>query len=90
MNWLREHQATTVKVRRGMHVRVTRGRVWLTQEGDPKDYVLSAGEAMELKTKGPVVLYGLTDASFQVDTPARAPGMWSGFFARFSWMGEQT
>jgi len=69
--------------RRGLTVRVTQGRVWLTRDGDIRDYVLSAGEAMELETSGSVVLFGLTEASFQFHTPARAPGMWSGLVARF-------
>ena len=75
--------------RRGTTVRVTQGQVWLTREGDMKDYVLRAGDAMELKTSGTVVVFGLTEASLQFHTPARAPGMWSGLFARSTWIGEQ-
>jgi len=87
--WLSRHEATTLKGARGMRVRVTRGRVWLTREGDIRDYVLGAGDAMELEARGPVVLYGLTGASFQVHEPARAPGIWSGLLARLTWIGEQ-
>jgi DUF2917 family protein len=86
---LRAHEATTVKARRGMRLRVTHGRVWLTEEGDANDYVLCAGETRRLMARGPAVLYGLTDASFQVDMPPRARGVWSGLFARLTWMGEQ-
>ena len=76
-------EVISVTGRRGMTVRVTHGRVWLTRHGDIRDYVLSAGDAMELETGGSVVLFGLTEASLQFDTPARAPGVWSGLVAPF-------
>jgi hypothetical protein len=85
---LRKREVFSIAGRRGMTVRVTQGRVWLTREGDIRDYVLSAGDIMELETSGTVVLFGLTEASLQFHTPARAPGMWSGLVARFTWIGE--
>ena len=80
---LGEREVISVAGRRGMTVRVTHGRVWLTRHGDIRDYVLSAGDGMELETGGSVVLFGLTEASLQFDTPARAPGVWSGLVAHF-------
>ena len=88
--WLRRHEATTLDGGRGVRVHVTQGRVWLTRNGDIKDYVLAAGDAMELESRGLVVLFGLTEASLQLHTPARAPGMWSGLVARFTSKGEHT
>jgi hypothetical protein len=35
------------------------------------------------------VLFGLTDGFLQIDTPERAPGVWSGLLARLIWMGER-
>jgi Protein of unknown function (DUF2917) len=67
---------------RGSAVRVAQGRVWLTQDGDARDYVLSAGESMNVETRGRAVIFGLTEALVQVDTPDRAPGLWSGLLAR--------
>jgi hypothetical protein len=87
---LNKGEATSVATGPGMTLRVTRGQVWLTRDGDRTDYVLSAGEAMKLEANGYVVVYGLTKSSIQITTPARAPGVWSGFFARLSWMGEQS
>jgi hypothetical protein len=84
------NQSVSVAGRRGMTVRIAQGRVWLTRDGDIRDYVLSAGDSMNLEATCQVVLFGLTAAFVQVDTPARAPGLWSRFFARLSWMGEQT
>ena len=72
-----------------MIVRVALGRVWLTRDGDITDYVLNAGASLELVSGGRVVVFGLTRSLFQIDTPARAPGVWSGILARFTWMGEQ-
>jgi hypothetical protein len=86
---LRKREVFSIAGRRGMTVRVTQGRVWLTRDGDIKDYVLGAGDAMELETSGTVVLFGLTEASLQFHTPARAPGMWPGLVARLTWIGEQ-
>ena len=80
---LKQHEAFGIAGREGMTVRVTQGRVWLTRHGDIRDYVLAAGDAMELETGGSVVLFGLTEASLQFDTPARAPGVWSGLVAHF-------
>jgi hypothetical protein len=84
------NESRSVACRRGMILRVARGRVWVTRDGDIRDYVLSAGESLELAAGGRVVLFGLTEALFQFDTPARAPGVWSGILARFTWMGEQS
>jgi hypothetical protein len=84
------NESRSVAGRRGMILRVARGRVWLTRDGDIRDYVLNAGESLDLVAGGRVVLFGLTEALFQIDTPARAPGVWSGILARFTWMGEQS
>ena len=82
--WLQRHETTMLKGGRGMRVHVTHGRVWLTRDGDIRDYVLAVGDAMELKSSGSLVLYGLTEASFRIDEPARAPGLWSGLLARLA------
>ncbi len=37
---------------RGMKVRVEDGSAWLTQDTDAADYVMQAGEAVELNGKG--------------------------------------
>ncbi len=70
-------------------MRVARGRVWLTRDGDARDYVLNPGDSMVLEASGRVVIFGLAEAFVQVDTPARAPGAWTGLLARLIWMGER-
>ena len=71
-----------------MTVRVAKGRVWLTRHGDIKDYILNAGDSLELVAGGLLVLFGLTEAIFQVDPPVRAPGVLSGILARLTRTGE--
>ena len=92
MSMVREisrNQSIGVAARRGVTVRVAQGRVWLTCDGDIRDYILSAGDSMRLDASGRVVLFGLSEAFVQVDTPARAPGAWTGLLARLIWMGDQ-
>ena len=84
------NQSFSVAGRQGVIIRVAQGRVWLTRDGDIRDYVLNAGDSMRLDASGQVVLFGLSEALVQVDTPARAPGAWTGLLARLIWMGEKT
>ncbi|MCA3180649.1 MAG: DUF2917 domain-containing protein [Burkholderiales bacterium] len=46
----------------GASVVVVAGEVWLTQEGDPKDVVLAAGEGHVVERGGLSVLQALDDA----------------------------
>jgi len=82
------NESRSLAGRRGMTLRVARGRVWLTRDGDINDYILNAGDSLELAAGGRVVLFGLTEALFQVDAPARAPGVWTGILARLNRTGE--
>jgi Protein of unknown function (DUF2917) len=52
-------------VDRGDAILVTNGVLWVTQEGDPKDYVLSAGEHFVANRHGTVVVEALTDAAMR-------------------------
>lgn len=49
----------------GDAILVTQGILWVTQEGDPNDYVLSAGERFIANRRGSVVVEALTDASLR-------------------------
>ena len=50
---------------RGDAILVTNGTLWVTQEGDPQDYVLSAGERFVANRHGSVVVEALTDAAMR-------------------------
>ena len=48
---------------KGHKVLCLRGAIWLTQEGDRRDIVLTAGESFTLDRAGLAVLYALSAAS---------------------------
>ena len=50
---------------RGDAIVVTQGILWVTQEGDPQDYVLSPGERFVANRHGMVVVEALTDAAMR-------------------------
>ena len=41
---------------KGHRIEVTSGAVWVTQSGDPADYILSAGEKLTITHPGMVVI----------------------------------
>ncbi|MGD8399160.1 MAG: DUF2917 domain-containing protein [Anaerolineae bacterium] len=58
------------------------GRVWITQERDPRDYVLTAGEFFVVNQPGSVLVQAMVDARIQVTPSLRtAPyvGQWRVF-----------
>ena len=48
----------------GSQVRCTSGSLWVTIEGDPKDYVLTQNESLSIPNLGKVLLSG--NGSYQV------------------------
>jgi hypothetical protein len=50
----------------GLELRVRRGTVWVTQEGDPEDHVLEAGGAFVTTRPGRVAIQSLTPARLEV------------------------
>jgi len=55
----------------GRTVRVRRGRVWLTQHADPRDYFLQRGEEVRIANAGAVVIHALADAVVEVRADER-------------------
>jgi hypothetical protein len=51
---------------RSATLRVTRGTLWITQEGDPQDVVLRAGDSWGVERIGLTVVEAQNDASFCV------------------------
>jgi len=51
---------------RSAMLRVTRGTLWITQEGDPQDVVLRAGDSWEVERNGLMVVEAQNDTSFWV------------------------
>lgn len=46
------------------------GNVWITQDGDPRDVVLSRGEAFTLDRAAPTIVSALAPAVLAVQPPA--------------------
>ncbi|GEM_PF-4518535 len=55
----------------GFHIECRGGKVWITQEGDPRDLVLERGEAAETEGHGLVLVESLSAALVRV-TPLDA------------------
>lgn len=51
----------------GKRVRCLGGTLWVTQEGDPEDHILSVGEVFTVSRAGRVVVEGLTPALYRVE-----------------------
>jgi hypothetical protein len=59
-------EVVTLPDARGATLRVTRGTLWITQEGDPQDVVLRAGDSWLVERNGLVVVEAQNDANFLV------------------------
>ena len=68
---------------KGMEIACVRGATWVTQERDPRDLILAAGQSVVLDKAGLAVIYAFRDALITVgaawqrpapaDAPARQP-----------------
>ncbi|PLY02265.1 MAG: hypothetical protein C0624_09020 [Desulfuromonas sp.] len=47
---------------RGMRIRCAIGKVWITQEGDSRDYLLGTGQVIELRLRGRVAITALDES----------------------------
>lgn len=47
------------------------GVYWITQEGDPQDHLLEAGEKLIIDRAGLVVVQGITDGAIYLETSPR-------------------
>ena len=74
LNGLRKGQLLAVSGRGGVRVESRRGAVWVTQDGDPNDVILNAGEAQVLDGGAPVLIQALDAACVSVQPLSDAPG----------------
>ena len=56
-------RATSVEVEAGAAIQVVSGRIWLTQEGDPRDYAVPAGVTFCTDRRGRAVLTAIDGTS---------------------------
>jgi len=55
---------------RGMQISSSGGNLWVTQQGDPVDYMLRPGEKVKISRKGLVIVQGFPNARVRI-LPAR-------------------
>jgi hypothetical protein len=60
---LAPHEAVTIMADRGTQVRVLQGALWITQEGDSEDHIVTAGTRFHSAHKGTIVVSALERAS---------------------------
>jgi hypothetical protein len=53
--------------RRPLRVVALRGRIWITDQGDPHDYLLEAGDRLTICPQGQLVAEGMPDGSFMLE-----------------------
>lgn len=70
MNWKRNtldnHSTLPLNHRREVEVEVIEGAAYVTQEGDPKDYIVKSGESLRIAGRGLVVIEGFPHAEVQI------------------------
>jgi hypothetical protein len=64
--WVLQENATLRLAADAAVVRVERGTVLVTQEGDPDDHVLERGDELELFRSGCAVAWAFTDAALSI------------------------
>jgi hypothetical protein len=58
---------------RGMLLHVRRGHVWITEEGDTRDYFLSAGGAFTITRPGTTLIGALEASVLSLTPPGGTP-----------------
>ena len=66
---LAEGETISVIDAKGARVAVTRGRIWVTQEHDIRDVMLTTGQSFILDRDGTAVVEALLDAEIALDAP---------------------
>jgi hypothetical protein len=51
-----------VRARVGQHIRCTAGSIWITQDGDPKDHILTQGQIFCADRRGLLLAYAFERA----------------------------
>lgn len=71
---------------KGLLVQVHQGELWITQEGDRRDYVVSTGESFRVRRGGRMLAYALRSSSLSLIAPMPSRSRWMERLAR-AWFG---
>jgi uncharacterized protein (AIM24 family) len=88
---LKTKQLVKVRGGRGHAIVCDSGSVWVTQEGDPRDIVLDAGEAFTLDRSGTALVLAFEPGAIsitQTDAQTRASGLAGLLKSAFSGTGH--
>ena len=66
---LAKSQAVTLTGAEGSQIRCITGGLWITQDRDPRDVVLQAGESFTLDRPGPAIVWALAQSSVEMRAP---------------------
>jgi hypothetical protein len=61
---LQRRQTFQLRARRGERIECRTGQLWVTQDGDPRDVILQAGQSFILDRAGAALISALEEASF--------------------------
>lgn len=78
---LRADSVLSFEARRGQELLGTRGRLWVTQDGDPRDVFVGRGERFVFDRNGVVVIHALHEAGAFVLSAGFAARTRAGWFA---------
>lgn len=60
---------------RGLGIQCAEGALWVTQQGDPKDYVVEAGGQFVITRRGVVVVQAVRDSRLSIAPPLEHSGL---------------
>ena len=69
-------QVLTLDDARGTRIQPRQGSVWITEEGEPQDFIVEAGQAFVVKRHGRTLVQALVDSrvAFRDEALPRAAG----------------
>ena len=70
---LQRRQTFQLRARRGERIDCRTGQLWITQDGDPRDVVLRAGESFDLDRGTPTIVQALETATVLILDPVVPP-----------------
>jgi hypothetical protein len=71
---------------KGAVIQVQQGELWITQEGDRRDYLVGAGQSFRVQRSGVILAHALRSSSLSLILPMPSRSRWMERLAR-AWFG---